>query len=137
MKRRDESEKDALLNFIDPEHIEKAPEGFTSRVMENIRFQPVPEKKSLLGFRSYAIPVISALVVVLLVITALIVPGTSSTGFPFAETLRSITVPSVNISFDIFSGISVPAWLPYMFLAILLLLMLDKALWGFFHREKK
>lgn len=136
MKRRDESVNDALLDYIDPEHIEKAPAGFTSRVMENIRLQQVAVKRKPLLSRIVTIPRISVIVVTVLVIAAALMPDSQTTILPFTDALKGISLPSVSFDFDFISGIAVPAWLPYLFLAVLFLMLLDKALWGLFHRQK-
>ena len=139
MKRRKDENEDLLKGYFSSEIIEKAPDGFTSRIMENIHLQPSVDKIHKRRFRKLNIPVVSALATISFVIAAFFIPGSSSQDMLFTDLLKKLTIPSLNLKFntEFFSGITLPALVPYVLISILLLLVFDQALSGLFHREKK
>lgn len=138
MNNRDKYNEDLLRQYITSEQIEKAPEGFTSKVMSQIQMEPVQQKeRSWLRHRSL-IPVISFSITVLLILAALLIPESKpdSVVNTFAQLFKSIkfTLPEFDLS-SIFS-FSMPSLLIYVFIGILILSLFDRALNLLFHREK-
>lgn len=138
MNNRDKYNEDLLRQYITSEQIEKAPEGFTSKVMSQIQMEPVQQKeRSWLRHRSL-IPVISFSITVLLILAALLIPESKpdSVVLTFSQLFKSIkfTLPEFDLS-SIFS-FRLPSLLIYVFIGILILSLFDRALNLLFHREK-
>jgi hypothetical protein len=139
MNNQEKFKEDPLWQYINPERIEKAPEGFTAKTMSRIRF----ETESVLHPRRFRVksyvPVISAIITAALIISAILVSG-NETGFVGMSVIKYIknlgfTLPQINMH-PIFE-INLPGWLLYVFIGILALTLFDRALFGIFHREKE
>lgn len=138
MNKQENYKKDPLREFIKPERIEKAPEGFTEKVMTIIQTdtQPVNSKER---YRiDYIVPVLSTVITIILIATALVIPaGTNEPlAIPGLKLFQTVNNPAFRINFDFLSGLSIPAWLPYFFIGILFFLIFDRALYGVFKRER-
>jgi hypothetical protein len=130
--------EDILRQYINPESIEKAPEGFTSKVMTQIRMETVPLTATA-GFRNKnLVPVISAAVIILLLVAAFLIPGNQSDAkaLPVLNLIKSIKslLPELNLSSDF--RLTLPSVMIYVFIGILVLTFFDRALYGIFHRQK-
>ncbi len=81
-----ENEKDLLLGqYINPEKREKAPEGFTSKVMMHVQEEKIP-RKSYSSFREkWMVPAISSITVLLLVVAAVLSPTADANSFTFTR----------------------------------------------------
>lgn len=123
---------DDLMNYINPESIEKAPEGFASRVMTNVRMEPA----RLTGKRN-CIPYISMAVISLLMVTALLLP---EKGLSLPDLLSNISLFS-NIHFTVrlpeLSVLKVPGIIVYVIAGIVLLTAFDGILRTIILRRKK
>lgn len=138
MNNHKKQNEDHLWQYIDPERIEKAPEGFTANVMTRIQMETSPVKVTGRLRNRNLIPVISSAVTILLIISAILIPGsqTDSLSKPLIEIIKNIkiSIPVVNLS-QIFS-FNLPALLIYVFIGILILTLFDRALYRLFHREQ-
>lgn len=130
--------EDRLKQYVNPEMIEKAPEGFTSKVMAQITMEPVSITLAGRSAKRSPIPYISAAVTILLVIAALLIPGNKSdaTAIPVLDLINNIksSLPQFDLS-SIFR-LSIPSVMIYVIIGILILSVFDRALYGMFHREK-
>lgn len=135
MKKPDKYEEDILRQYIDPENIEKAPEGLTHKVMTRIRYEtePVGIKEPFL--KNIKIPMISGFVTLVLIITVFILPNSESTLLPQLKFLKDINLPELKISFDSYFNFNPEALTTYLLAGIILLAIFDKALYGLFHRK--
>jgi hypothetical protein len=138
MNSQEREKEDPLKQYIHAERIERAPEGFTSNVMTRIRLETESaEVRGRVQSRSI-IPAISAVVTVLLILAAVLIPGNQADYIakPLFDQLKNIkfSYPEINIA-SLFS-ISFPALLIYIFIGIFILSIFDRALYGLFHREK-
>jgi hypothetical protein len=136
MNDKEKFQEDPLRNYIMPGRREEAPGGFTSKVMTRIGLDTIPliegsRKRNL-------VPYISFLVTILLIATAFLIPENDTD--LFSRTLMSFikginfSVPKMDLS-SIFQ-ISMPAVITYAFIGILVLIVFDRALYGFFKKEK-
>lgn len=125
--RKDELKEDILRQYIDPENIRKAPEGFSSKVMSHIYLEAKPVRAE----NKVIIPVISVAVFLILTTAALFVTESSLT-------LPELNWPvDFNFSFpDISSKIRVPQIVLYLIGGIALITILDSVLISVFRREK-
>ena len=84
------------------------------------------------------VPYISSVVTILLIASAVLIPGSQSDSFinPVLSFIKNIkfSVPEINLS-SIFR-LTLPSVLMYVFIGILILSLFDRALYGIFHREK-
>ncbi|MEI8225346.1 MAG: hypothetical protein WCG82_05410 [Bacteroidota bacterium] len=138
MDKQEKYKEDLLRQYINPERIEKAPEGFTSKVMTRIQLETVPLKDAGRLQNKNLVPVISAAITILLIVAAFIIPGSEadSLALPVVELIKNIKValPEINLT-SIFS-FNLPALMIYIFVGILILTLFDRALNMLFHREK-
>lgn len=138
MNNQEKNKEDQLRRYIDPILAERAPEGFTANVMTRIQMETEPVKVRGRLWNRNLIPVISAVITSILILSAILIPGnqTDSLAKPLSELFKNIkiSVPVIDIS-SIFS-FNLPALLIYVFIGIFILTLFDRALYGLFHREK-
>lgn len=135
MDNREKYMDDLLRQYIIPERSEKAPEGFTSKIMTRVQLETKVVEKA---HSKNLVPLISAIVTTSLIVAALLIPG-SKTG-KLTDTVMSlfrninISVPSFDLS-SLFS-LSLPSVTLYIVIGIFVLTLFDKALQGIFRKEK-
>lgn len=135
------SEKDSdnlLRKYMSQEMIEKAPKGFSSKVMARVHIEGSPEKAKRMLVNKSHVPLISVIVTIALVIAAMLSSGSTNDpmALPIDGLLRSfkITLPEINLT-SVFR-FDVPVTIVYVFIGILILTLFDRALHGIFHKEK-
>lgn len=138
MNNREKYNDENLRQYISPENIEKAPEGFTSKVMTRIKTETIPLAVSGKFQKRNLVPVIYAAVTLFLLAAACLIPVSESdsmtiTAFRLLAIIKS-SLPELNLS-SIFR-LTLPSFLIYVFIGILVLTLFDRALFGIFHREK-
>jgi hypothetical protein len=138
MNEQERYDEDLLSRYINPEGIEKAPEGFTSKVMARINTVNEPVKATRRMHKISLVPVISCTITILLVLSVFIIPENRGDfmALPALEFLKSIKSVLPEIDFTSFFRFSVPVTLVYGLIGILILSLLDRALYGVFHKEK-
>lgn len=139
MNKQDQYDEDLLRKFLNPESIEKAPEGFTSKTLTRIQIESQTEKLRNGFFAKNRVPIISVLITSGLIIAALLIPASEtdsvgSTIWKFFQGLE-FSLPRINNAF--FEKINLPVWIIYTLIVLLLLAFFDKALFGVFHKEEK
>jgi hypothetical protein len=138
MNDEEKYKEDILRQYINPESIEKAPEGFTSKVMTHIRMETVPLTATARFRKKNLVPVISAAVIILLLVAAFLIPDSQSdsTALPVLNLIKSIKslLPELNLTSDF--RLTLPSVMMYVFIGILVLTFFDRALYGIFHRQK-
>jgi len=138
MNNQDEFKDDLLRQYITSERIEKAPEGFTSKVMARVHVDTLPIMVAEKSRKKNMVPFISSVVTILLIASAVLIPGSQSDSLvnPAFSLIKNIkfSVPEINLS-SIFR-LTLPSVLMYVFIGILILSLFDRALYGIFHREK-
>jgi hypothetical protein len=138
MNNQEKHTDDLLSKYITSERIEKAPEGFTSKVMTLVRLEKshlVYEERS---WKKNLVPVLSIVVTVLLIVSAYLIPSgkTDPISNPVLSLIKTLKLsfPDVNIS-SIFR-FSLPSVMMYAIIGIIILTVFDRALFRVFHREK-
>jgi hypothetical protein len=135
MDNQEKYTDDFLRKYIIPERSEKAPEGFTSKIMTRVQLETkLVEKAHSKNF----VPLISAVVTLLLIAAAFLIPGSQNGKlFDTATSLINninIQFPSVDLS-SVFS-LTLPSITLYVVIGIFVLTLFDKALQGIFRKEK-
>jgi hypothetical protein len=138
MNEQERYDEDLLSRYINPEGIEKAPEGFTSKVMAQIKTGDETVKATRRMHKINLIPVISCTITILLVLSVFIIPENKGDfmALPAMEFLKNIKSFLREIDFTSFFRFSIPVTLVYGLIGILILSLLDRALYGVFHKEK-
>lgn len=138
MNNQEKHTEDILRQYIDPEMIEKAPEGFTLKVMSRIQFEKQPMMVTQSFWRKNIVPLVSSAVVILLIVAAFLLPGneSDSMSLPVLKLLKKIqsSLPGINFS-SVFRP-TLPSILMYVIIGIFVLTLFDSALYRIFHREK-
>jgi hypothetical protein len=138
MNNQEEQKEDLLRKYITSERIEKAPEGFTSKVMTRLQLETMPLIAAGKSRKKNLVPFISVTVTILLLVSAFLIPGSQydSLTNPVLNLIKNIKflMPEINLS-SIFR-ITLPSVTMYVFIGILILTLFDRALHGIFHREK-
>lgn len=135
MNNQEKYKEDLLRQYITPESIEKAPEGFTSKVMAHIRIETVPSIVAGRLWGKSPVVIISAAVTIILLAIAFLIPASQpdSLALPVLKLLKNInlSLPELNLS-SIF-GLTLPSIIIYVFIGILILTLFDRALHRIFH----
>jgi hypothetical protein len=139
MNKQNKNDEDLLRTFLNPERIEKAPEGFTSKTLTRIQIESQTEKLRNGYFAKNRVPIISALITAGLIIAAIVIPAseTDSVGSTIWKFFLDLEFSLPRINNTYFEKMNLPVWIIYAFMALLLLAFFDKALFGVFHKEKK
>jgi hypothetical protein len=138
MNNQVKHKEDPLRNYINPEVIEKAPEGFTSKVMAAVQTEPLPATKGVLLSGKNLVPLIFAFVVLILIIFALLIPGSNNDSLlsPALDVFKKINISLPDYDISSLLRFDIPVSLVYVFIGILFLSLFDKALNVVFNRDK-
>ncbi len=140
MNKQNINEADKLKKYLKAERIEKAPEGFTYRLMKNIQAEPLPSRRQGILKPPVIIPVISFSLIVLFLISAF-TSSSERTNSPIqkiSDYLGSLKMPLPEGIFSQPGSINMhmPDIITYLIAAIFMLALFDRALSLFFRREK-
>lgn len=127
--------KDPLDEFINPARLEKAPKGFTDKVMSAILVEPVPSIRNKEKEISRMVPLAVILLMAALVILAA-VTGSRSESVLASEAHRlfqNIKLPSFG--YESLLGFTIPGVAIYITLGIFILGLFDLALGKLFHKR--
>jgi len=138
MNNQEKYKEDNLRQYLDPEMIEKAPEGFTSNVMTRIQLEKQPSVIAHNMWRKHSVPVISGAVILLLLAAAFLIPGSESDSItlPVLKLLKNVKTSFPEVNFSSVFSLTLPSVLMYVFIGIFVLTLFDRALYGIFHRAK-
>jgi len=129
MNKQEINDEDLVRKFLNPDKIERTPEGFTSKTLTRIRIETQSEKADKGFFARNRVPVISAVITAGLIIAAILLPAgeTGSIGSAIWEYFRDIelTLP----------GLSLPTWAIYAMIGVFVMGFFDVVLSGIFHKE--
>jgi hypothetical protein len=138
MNKQEMNDDTLLRKYLNPEKIEKAPDGFTSKTLTRIQIEAQSAKVNKGFFVRNRVPIFSAAITAGLILAAIIVPAgeTESVGSAIWKYIQDLefTLPGLNDRY--FNDLSVPGWFSYALIGILLLGFFDRALFGIFHKEK-
>jgi hypothetical protein len=139
MKMHNQNDDDVIREFLNPEMIEKAPEGFTSKTMTRIQIETQTERAKYGFIIRNRVPLITALITAGLIIAAIFIPANEndSIGSAIWKFFQGIefNLPSINNSY--YNILHLPGWIIYAVFAGFLLVFFDEAFSGIFHREKE
>jgi hypothetical protein len=139
MNKSEEFNEDILSRYINPEKIEKAPGGFTEKIMTRIQIEKVTSPVTNSYLKNLKVPLISGLITVALIVSAILVSATDmdSAIFSVLKPLIDIRNSFPEINFDKLTGFTLPGWMIYITLGIFMLSIFDRTLNALFHRERK
>lgn len=129
-------EEDLLRKYIDPQRIEKAPEGFTHNVMTRIQLETEPAGSAGKAWSWKLIPVISALITLAFILAVLLLPGSASPAIWDLKFLQKIHLPELKVNLFSSFDVNVPDLVFYLLGGLLLLAIFDTGLNRLFHRKK-
>jgi hypothetical protein len=137
MNNQEKFNEDFLREYLSPERIEQAPEGFTSKVMSRVNLEKKrPSEERLI--KKSLVPLIYAGVIAVLIALSFLIPGEQSDSLtaPFLKILfkTGLTMPKLNLSS--LYNFSLPSVTIYVTISILFLTIFDRALYGIFHKTK-
>lgn len=138
MNNQENHKEDLLGRYMSPEKIEKAPDGFTSKIMTRIQLESLPLNTADRWWKRNLVPVISAAVTILLIFAAYLIPANQSDIFDssFLNSLRNIKISLPELDLSSIFRLSLPSLLIYVIVGIFILTLFDRALYGIFKREK-
>lgn len=138
MNKQEMNDDILLRKYLNPEKIEKAPDGFTSKTLTRVQIETQSAKVNKGFLIKNRVPIVSAAITAGLILAAIIIPAgeTESVGSSVWNYIQSLefTMPAINNNF--FNDLSLPGWFSYSLIGILLLGFFDRALFGIFHKEK-
>jgi hypothetical protein len=138
MNKKDPFEDDLLINYINPERIEKAPEGFTSKTMTRIQIETESKRSRKWIISGSPVPLISLIITLLLTAAAILIPSDSngqiSSLFLKLFSNYSITIP--KLYFSSAPELNLPVWIIYSSLVIVFLAVFDRLLGTLFRKER-
>ncbi len=115
---------------------EKAPEGFTSRVMEGIRLEKVPARVQNKWEGLNIVPLVSATVIIILVCMAVLLSDKNDQFvLPAIESVRNLKFSLTDLVFSSLFKINLPSTVVYSLIGISILSLFDRALKEVFHRN--
>jgi len=129
---------DPLSQYINSDKVEKAPEGFTSKVMASVQLEAMPLRTTNFLRKIGMIPVISVSVTIVLILAALFIPA-NETALSFGPVVDFIKNLKISLpEYDIKSIISFnpSEILIYVVIGIIILSLFDMALNMLFHKDK-
>jgi hypothetical protein len=137
MNKQNKKSDDILNRYINSEVIEKAPDGFTARVMRSVQLEPVPLRPAPAFLRKSMVPLISVSVTILLILAAILLPGneTGKALFPAVNIFKNIKVSLPGFDLNSIFRFNFPALVVYIFIGILILTFFDRVLNVFFHQK--
>lgn len=136
MNDSNEFRDDLLKRYLNKESIEKAPEGFTERMMNQLMTEPAytPEKQARKPIS--AIPLVSLIITIILILLAVFAGKTEHAG---TNILLTGLLKSINISWPVhipdLSGFTVSDITVYVMSLSILLLVFDLALSKYFRNK--
>jgi hypothetical protein len=139
MDKKEQYDEDLLRKYINPEKIIKAPEGFTSKTLTRIQIESQSKEGTKSFFVRNRIPLISLIITAGLIVAAIFIPEnkTDVVGTAILKFFQDIPISIPEIKLTGFKDMSLPGWIGYSYLVILLLVFIDWALSGAFRKQRK
>jgi hypothetical protein len=139
MNNSGKNENDILGKYINPERIEKAPERFTEKIMDRIRFERAPSRMPGKIQLSVPVPVISVTITLALIVLAIIFssPADNTVLSGLMKHIINLNLAIPKIKMDTITWFSLPAIAVYIAIGCFILTLFDTALNNLFHRIGK
>jgi hypothetical protein len=138
MSNKEEKDQDFLVRYMNPGKVEKAPDGFTGKLMERITAEAPPVKKSIRIFNTLRIPLIAVVTVAGLIIISVLAGQTESELFTaIGERVKNLTAFLPEPGKIIMPEFPVPQIFVYISVGLLVLWLLDMSLNYIFNRSRR
>lgn len=139
MNKSDNMENDILGKYINPEYIEKAPEGLTEKIMTRIQVGTAPLKTAGKSRFNIMVPAVSiAITAILIVISTLFsTPSEIPSLSVLTKYFSNIDFTFPGLKDDSLSTFSPHTIFIYIALALFILAIFDRALNSFFRGHRK
>jgi len=139
MDNRIEFKEDPLRAYANHDSIEKAPEGFTSKVMTSIQLEGLSVKSNGKILNTNIVPLISLVVTLLFIVVAILIPegDTNQYAIPTIKLIKNIKISLPDFNLIPVLNINLPATLLYIFTGIVILAIFDRVLYRVFNGEKQ
>lgn len=123
-------EKDFLAEYINPGKKEKAPHGFTEKILEELGKEKVKQKTPGILRSAMRVPVISALTTGILFILAIVFLSHSDNSFgsDFFLSIQNIKLTLPEINLDALVSFTIPAVIFYLLIGFFTLTIFDRLL---------
>lgn len=129
-------DKDLIEKYIIPGMVERAPEGFTQKVMTRVLFEKAPNKKVIL-WKRIRVPVAVLTVALALIILSVVLLSPSDnvyiTGISNVMNGVSLKLPAMNEG--LLNNLKIPGIVIYLSVGILFLSLFDFGLNRLFRRR--
>jgi len=138
MDKHEKYTEDILSKYINSERIEKAPEGFTSKIMSVIEMEKTPVRTPEISRKRTLVPYVFSAFLITLIVISIFLPGSKSQALsiPVPEFIKGIKLTIPEVDFGNIFNFDLPSAMIYVLIGLILLSFLDKALYRVFHREK-
>jgi hypothetical protein len=135
MNSKGNIKNDILGKYIDPEKIEKAPEGFTEKIMIRIQVEKSPAGVRYKVKANVMVPVISVIIALVFIVLAVIYssPSDNQVITGIAGLFHNFKIPSIEL--PAIKSLSLPSVVVYISVGFLFLSLFDRALNRLFHKR--
>jgi hypothetical protein len=135
MNSKGNIENDILGKYINPEKIEKAPEGFTEKIMIRIQVEKSPAGVRYKVRANVMVPVISVIIALVFIVLAVFYssPSDNQVITGIAALFHNFKIPSIEL--PAIKPLSLPSVVVYISVGFLFLSLFDRALNRLFHRR--
>ncbi len=139
MKNSVDMNDDQLRKYIRTEHIEKAPDGLSERIMLQIRFRQSTSVRRKNLWDRYSVPLITLSIIVgLIILQAVLLPVSDNyTSIPEINILSDYSTLFRESISHFFAGLNFPALLTYIAIGIFMLTILDYVLSSLFRKKRE
>lgn len=138
MSNINDMEKDLLKRYINRESIEKAPEGFSEKVMGRIQAEKAPVAATRTSLSRILVPAIYVMITLCLILAAVIftAPSDSLVFSGINKFFSSIDLKMPEMAVSTIPALSIPAIIVYVSVGFFLLTLFDGALNRLFRRGR-
>ena len=128
-----------LKKYLGLEMMERAPEGFTSKVMTRAQMVPVAEKHDRVVLNRSLVPYVSIAVSLILIFAAFLLQGTGTTYKTpslLTDLFKTVNLILPKVDLSTLFRIKFPEFMIYVFFGVFVLAIFDIGLNRLFHRGK-
>lgn len=138
MSNINDMEKDILKRYINSESIEKAPEGFSEKVMGHIQTEKAPVAATRKSLSRILVPAIYVTITLCLILAAVIfaAPSDSLVFSTINKFFTGINLKMPELAVSSIPALSMPAIIVYVLVGFFLLTLFDGALNRLFRRGR-
>ena len=136
MDKDNSDKKDSIRTYMNPDKIEKAPFGFTERLMEELKHEQVTSPANRIFRKGIRIPAVSLIITGILFALAyfLVSPDEMSLTPDFFKTIQNLELNLPEIDFDFLTSAPLPSLLFCLVIGVFILTLFDRVLSRLFRR---